>query len=727
MIGSEYQLDVKNNLDLAQQIYEQDIDIGFNLQHLQNETSNYNHQNAIEQNIKIQQIIADDFAIDGETGEHFKPTGDELDLSMMIPDDLLSSPSGANGTNDYYELLENNDFANLDSTLDELLRMDTDDNGASQHAGIMSGMLQQGQLSTPTLASTAVTTTPRFNFQPQDMHQSLWDNVPANFGNFEQLNYYPPFAQQQQQHNDFSGINNANAAASVPQPQMFDNKLPYQQPPVMTSPPQPMMAQAAVEQDPQRGDLFSNDIMQMDSSDLFVPMNVSMNNVTSNGGLFNESRDMFNLQTNFATADATVAAPFNNEQQQQLQQQSTISSNNLRVEEQPSAVNPFQMHNNNNRLSIQQPQPQQQQQQEQMTSPSQNSLYHPYHSMDNVSTSSSNVDMMVDHSQINQSSSGSANEPGHMFFDPDSDKMASNTTSHDMFMEMLENDNDYLESYFDNDIVVKEEPHSDVRGVKQPETLIVVKQEAFDEKTLRDMRNVNHNHTYDGTNGVRKLVKKTEPIGSRKSRDERKAEELGIPFTLDEIIFTPVEDFNEMLAKFQLSNAQSLLIKDIRRRGKNKIAAQNCRKRKVETINNMEDGVDSLRKKKEDLLAAQQLMIKQKLEMEKQYRLLEEKVVLTLQSNSQAASSSTMTSSNAITSSTMSSSTAVTSATYGIFVLNNNMAARTREPLQQRHHQQTGVNSSSSCVPCCSSASSSSPHHLPRHRRQVKRENQQSF
>ena len=60
--------------------------------------------------------------------------------------------------------------------------------------------------------------------------------------------------------------------------------------------------------------------------------------------------------------------------------------------------------------------------------------------------------------------------------------------------------------------------------------------------------------------------------GTRKSRDEKKAEELEIPFTLDQIVFTPVDDFNEMLSHVTLTSEQQLLIKDIRRRGKNKVS-----------------------------------------------------------------------------------------------------------------------------------------------------------
>ncbi|XP_062313864.1 nuclear factor erythroid 2-related factor 2a [Osmerus eperlanus] len=85
----------------------------------------------------------------------------------------------------------------------------------------------------------------------------------------------------------------------------------------------------------------------------------------------------------------------------------------------------------------------------------------------------------------------------------------------------------------------------------------------------------------------------------RLSRDEQKAKALQIPFTVDTVINLPVDDFNEMMSKHQLNEAQLALVRDIRRRGKNKVAAQNCRKRKMENIVGLEYDLDSLKEEKE--------------------------------------------------------------------------------------------------------------------------------
>lgn len=89
---------------------------------------------------------------------------------------------------------------------------------------------------------------------------------------------------------------------------------------------------------------------------------------------------------------------------------------------------------------------------------------------------------------------------------------------------------------------------------------------------------------------------------ARLSRDEQRAKTLQIPFTVDMIINLPVDDFNELMSKHQLNEAQLALVRDIRRRGKNKVAAQNCRKRKMENIMGLEYELDSLKEEKERLM-----------------------------------------------------------------------------------------------------------------------------
>ena len=59
----------------------------------------------------------------------------------------------------------------------------------------------------------------------------------------------------------------------------------------------------------------------------------------------------------------------------------------------------------------------------------------------------------------------------------------------------------------------------------------------------------------------------------RQSRDERKARDIGIPFSIAEIINLPMDEFNDMLSRHELNEEQLSLCRDIRRRGKNKVGA----------------------------------------------------------------------------------------------------------------------------------------------------------
>ncbi|XP_053795031.1 nuclear factor erythroid 2-related factor 3 isoform X2 [Vidua chalybeata] len=88
---------------------------------------------------------------------------------------------------------------------------------------------------------------------------------------------------------------------------------------------------------------------------------------------------------------------------------------------------------------------------------------------------------------------------------------------------------------------------------------------------------------------------------TNRSRDECRAKALRIPFSVEEIVSMSVDSFNTMLAQNQLSETQVSLLRDIRRRGKNKVAAQKCRKRKLNAILNLEEDVCNLQTQKESL------------------------------------------------------------------------------------------------------------------------------
>ena len=127
---------------------------------------------------------------------------------------------------------------------------------------------------------------------------------------------------------------------------------------------------------------------------------------------------------------------------------------------------------------------------------------------------------------------------------------------------------------------------------------------------------VQHNHTYNmppetGAHSQRSLSRekrasrssRSESEESHQTRDEKRARALNVPIAVCDIINLPMDEFNERLSKYDLSETQLSLIRDIRRRGKNKVAAQNCRKRKLDQIITLADEVKMMRDRKMSLIS----------------------------------------------------------------------------------------------------------------------------
>uniref|UniRef100_A0A8C0Y670 Nfe2 like bZIP transcription factor 2b n=1 Tax=Cyprinus carpio carpio TaxID=630221 RepID=A0A8C0Y670_CYPCA len=84
-------------------------------------------------------------------------------------------------------------------------------------------------------------------------------------------------------------------------------------------------------------------------------------------------------------------------------------------------------------------------------------------------------------------------------------------------------------------------------------------------------------------------------------RDEQRAQAMSLPLSVHDIINLPVEAFNEAISSCKLNHTQHSLIRDIRRRGKNKMAAQSCRKRKMDGLIDLEEEIEDLKREKEEI------------------------------------------------------------------------------------------------------------------------------
>jgi len=138
------------------------------------------------------------------------------------------------------------------------------------------------------------------------------------------------------------------------------------------------------------------------------------------------------------------------------------------------------------------------------------------------------------------------------------------------------------------------------------------------EPTTSRRRNVSESSGYSSM---------TEDLSSSRCRDEIKAKKLKLPFLVHDIINSPVDLFNEMLLRPGLSSEQLQLCKDIRRRGKNKVAAQNCRKRKMDTIEELQHQVDQVRRRREQLLRAREELEAERARWSSKLSYLEENVL----------------------------------------------------------------------------------------------------
>ncbi|CAF1160811.1 unnamed protein product [Rotaria sordida] len=134
---------------------------------------------------------------------------------------------------------------------------------------------------------------------------------------------------------------------------------------------------------------------------------------------------------------------------------------------------------------------------------------------------------------------------------------------------------------------------------------------------------------YDEHSSSHTFVRRPSARGNYQGQqDEEALLRYNIPLTVYQITQSTTEEYNRHLACLNhLSSEKIHIIKDIRRRGKNKIAAQNCRKRKANNVETLLEEVDELKRQKHELEERRTLYQQQITETRRQYEYLHRQVL----------------------------------------------------------------------------------------------------
>lgn len=123
-------------------------------------------------------------------------------------------------------------------------------------------------------------------------------------------------------------------------------------------------------------------------------------------------------------------------------------------------------------------------------------------------------------------------------------------------------------------------------------------------------------HPYSYKNKLKKMLKNLKNTDVNNTRQQESRDQLllqtsNINLSISHIVESSADEFNEIIKSVRLNAEQLSVVKDIRRRGKNKVAAQICRKRKIDSIDSLKEDVEQMMEMKSILDQEQDFLEKE--------------------------------------------------------------------------------------------------------------------
>ncbi|XP_032431829.1 transcription regulator protein BACH1b [Xiphophorus hellerii] len=106
----------------------------------------------------------------------------------------------------------------------------------------------------------------------------------------------------------------------------------------------------------------------------------------------------------------------------------------------------------------------------------------------------------------------------------------------------------------------------------------------------------------------------TETEGDSEFSTSERALQVQLPFSVDWIVNLNRNDFQHLLKQQVLTQEQLEFVHDIRRRSKNRLAAQRCRKRKLDCIYSLQCEINKLKTEREKLILERSRLTQRKME-----------------------------------------------------------------------------------------------------------------